>query len=170
MSCLQICVCCWHWALKTPVVFHHPGAPQHMQSVKPEFCLCVHGCCCHVCFRSKPLLTVLLPGNTLIPCKHALSLKLPLQAQGLQQLCHCQNPYIDIDDGAGTTTAFADHPFQELSSNIGKFGTFGLIHIVGASTQVSTHDLCYRTAWQSNKFDGIMIQGCQINSVCLYPQ
>ena len=128
MLCLQICVCCWHWALKTPVVFHHPGAPQHMQSVKPEFCLCVHGCCCHVCFRSKLLLTVLLPGNTRIPCKHALSLKLPLQAQGLQQLCHCQNPYIDIDDGAGTTTAFADHPFQELSSNIGKFGTFGLIH------------------------------------------
>ena len=168
MSCLQICVCCWHWALKTPVVFHHPGAPQHMQ---PEFCLCVHGCCCHVCFRSKPLLTVLLPGNTLIPCKHALSLKLPLQAQGLQQLCHCQNPYIDIDDGAGTTTAFANHPFQKLSSNIGKFGTFGLIHIAGPSTQVSIHDCCCRgansfcrdansccsAAWQSNEFDGIII-------------
>ena len=43
------------WALKTPIVFHHPGAPQHMQSVKLEFCLCVHGCCCYVCFGSKPL-------------------------------------------------------------------------------------------------------------------
>ena len=114
MSCLPICVCCWHWALKTPDVFHHPGAPQHMQSVKPEFCLCVLGCCCHVCFRSKPLLTVLLPGNTLIPCKHAL--KLPLQAQGLQQLCQCQNPYIDIDDGAGMT----DHPLTHAVQQLGK--------------------------------------------------
>ena len=61
----------------------------------------------------------------------------------LQQLCHCQNPYIDIDDGAGTTTAFADHPFQKLSSNIGKFG---LIHIGGPSTQVSIHDCCCRGA------------------------
>ncbi len=29
---------------------------------------------------------------------------------------HCQNPCIDIGDGAGMTTAFADHPLQKLSS------------------------------------------------------
>jgi len=90
---------------------------------------------------------------------------------------HCQNPCIDIGDGAGITTTLADHPFQKLSSNIGKFGTFGLIHIAGSSTQVSIHDHCCRgansscsAAWQSNKFHGIISQGCQINSVCLYTQ
>ena len=41
-------------------------------------------------------LTVLLPGNTLIPCKHALSLMLPLQAQGLQQLCHRLTMYPEV--------------------------------------------------------------------------
>jgi len=60
---------------------------------------------------------------------------------------HCQNPCIDIGDGAGiVTTAFADHPLQKLSSNIGNFGTFGLIHIAGPSTQVSIHDHCCRGA------------------------
>ena len=29
---------------------------------------------------------------------------------------HCQNPYIDIGDRAGMTTAFADHPFQKLNA------------------------------------------------------
>ncbi|DBB06440.1 TPA: hypothetical protein ACH3X1_011998 [Trebouxia sp. C0004] len=38
------------------------------------------------------------------------------------------------DQVKGLTTAFADHPFQKLSSNIGNFGTFGLIHIAGPST------------------------------------
>ena len=89
---------------------------------------------------------------------------------------HFQNPCIDVSDGARMTTAFADDPLQKLVSNIGNFGTFGLIHIAGPSTQVSILHHCCRgansccsAAWQSNKFNGIIIQSCQINSVCLYP-
>ncbi|DBB00059.1 TPA: hypothetical protein ACH3X1_013916 [Trebouxia sp. C0004] len=35
---------------------------------------------------------------------------------------------------SGMTAAFADYPFQQLSTNIGNFGTYGLIHIAGPWT------------------------------------
>ena len=58
----------------------------------------------------------------------------------------CQNPCIDIGDGAGMTTALVDHPFQKLSSNIGKLSTFGLFHIAVSLTPASIHDHCCRGA------------------------
>ncbi|DBA98664.1 TPA: hypothetical protein ACH3X1_014444 [Trebouxia sp. C0004] len=47
-----------------------------------------------------------------------------------------------VAESTGMTTAFADHPLQKLSSNIGNFGAFGLIHIAGPSTQVSIQHHC----------------------------
>ena len=53
---------------------------------------------------------------------------------------HCPTPCADIGDAAGITTTFANNPLQRFGSNIGKFGTFGLMYIVGPSeVQVYKH-------------------------------